>query len=964
MLCSFYVSGALAPEREEGAIGKDGEEIRFSRLYFYRLFRQMRHNKGENMVRKSSLILALISWMASTCVYALGLGDIHVNSALNQNLDASIDLLSVEKGRLDDIRVTLASPQAFERAGVDRPYLLTNLRFKPERLPDGSSVIRVTTQNPVREPFLNFLVEVNWPKGRVVREYTLLLDPPVTLSRAPAPVAAPQIAAPEITPEEAEPAPEVAPAAPPAAVQPEAAAPSVSGMAITDEGRSEYGPVKRGDSLWQIASRNSRSGTDINQMMVAIYRANPNAFFGNNLNNLKSGEILRIPSREEVAEIDRVDAYNQYRQHLNVWMAEKAAKAPSPAAQVAAEETAAPASEAATTQTSAEAAAKPEPEAAPEAELKIATARPEGEGEAGAGDAGKTEATVARLKQELVLAREEAESAQQEGEDLQSRVTDLESQLKLAEKTLALKNEQLAQLQAAATQATETGEEIAAAEEQPAAEQPAMEQPAMEQPAAESPTAEEPAMEQPAAESPMAEEPMMDQPMEEQPAEEPPAAEEAAAEQPAAEQPAMAETAPPVVTPEPKPAPIQPAAKKKAESPGLLDTLLGSPLTMALSVGGLVLVIILIWVLVGRRKSKNDFEESILLGGGDSEVTAESPIKGGGAGPAQVDETSFLSDFSPSDIDALQDETGEVDPLSEADVYIAYGRYQQAEELIRQAIERDPERYPLYYKLFEILHAVKDAAGFTSFVREVEGTAVEESDPSAWQKVLVMGAELAPDSPVFSGGVQRATSERSTDELAALGEDSEVLDLDAITADLDAEGQVGTETSPQDQEEVDLSEFTANMEDTGGLDEIAGSDLDLDLDLDSSLLNLDTDLSAAQGLDFAEPEAAGVGEKTIPSIDILNLAEEEEKKENVVPLAAEADTESFSLDDLEEGGLETDSMFIEAADTDEVNTKLDLARAYIDMGDPEGAQDILDEVLSEGDDAQKREAQRLKEQIS
>ena len=929
------------------------------------------------MVRKSSLILALILWVASTCVYALGLGDIHVNSALNQNLDASIDLLSVEKGRLDDVRVTLASPKAFERAGVERPYLLTNLRFKPERLPDGSAVIRVTTQNPIREPFLNFLVEVNWPKGRVVREYTLLLDPPVTLSRAPAPVEAPQVAAPEVTPEEAKPAPEVVPATPPAAAQPEAPTSPVSGMAMTDEGRGEYGPVKKGDSLWRIASRNSRSGTDINQMMVAIYRANPDAFFGNNLNNLKSGEILRIPSREEVAEIDRVDAYNQYRQHLNVWMAEKAAKAP-PAEKVATEKATAPASEAATTQTSEEAAAKPEPEATPEAELKIATARPEGEGEAGASDEGKTEETVARLKQELLLAREEAESAQQEGEDLQSRVTDLESQLKLAEKTLALKNEQLAQLQAAATQATETGEEIAAAEEQPATEQPAAEAPmaeesAMDQPAAETPMAEQPAMDQPAAETPMAEQPMMDQPMEEQPAEEQPATEEAAAEQPAMEQPAMAETAPPVVTPEPKPAP-KPAARKKAKpesEPGLLDTLLGSPLMMAISVGGLVLVIILIWSMIGRRKSKGDFEESILLGGGDSEVTAESPIQPGGAGPAQVDETSFLSDFSPSDIDALQDETGEGDPLSEADVYIAYGRYQQAEELIRQAIERDPERYPLYYKLFEILHAVKDASGFASFVQEVAGTAVEESDPGAWQKVLAMGTELAPENPMFAGGAAapQAAGERSTEELAALGEDSEVLDLDAITADLDSGGQVGTETAPQDQEEVDLSEFTANMEDTGGLDEIAGSDLDLDLDLDSSLLNLDTDLSGEQGLDLAEleEESAGVGEKTIPSVDLLNLAGEEEKseEENVVPLAGEeADTESFSLDDLDTSGVETDSMFIEAADSDEVNTKLDLARAYIDMGDPEGAQDILDEVLTEGDDAQKQEAQRLKEQIS
>ena len=148
------------------------------------------------MVRKLPLALAISLALSPAGVSALGLGDIHPRSVLNQGFKADIDLVAVKPGELEDVKVSLASPEAFERAGVERPYLLSKLRFKPERKPDGSAVIRVTSRQPIREPFLNFLVEVNWPKGRLVREYTVLLDPPVTLQRAPAPIMAPKTSAP------------------------------------------------------------------------------------------------------------------------------------------------------------------------------------------------------------------------------------------------------------------------------------------------------------------------------------------------------------------------------------------------------------------------------------------------------------------------------------------------------------------------------------------------------------------------------------------------------------------------------------------------------------------------------------------------------------------------------------------------------------------------------------------------
>jgi len=227
------------------------------------------------MTRKFSLILMLIIGLAPLSAQALGLGDIHLHSALNQNLDADIQLLSVEQGQLDNVKVKLASDDAFDRSGVDRTFLLTKLKFVPERKEDGSAVIRVTTREAVREPFLNFLIEVNWPKGRLVREYTVLLDPPVTLARKPAPVQAPEVS--DVSPVETS--------------QPKAE--EYEGREVAPEeysagytGGLDEVKVKNNDSLWVIARQLKHPGVGQYQMMMAIYHANPHAFYRNNVNRL------------------------------------------------------------------------------------------------------------------------------------------------------------------------------------------------------------------------------------------------------------------------------------------------------------------------------------------------------------------------------------------------------------------------------------------------------------------------------------------------------------------------------------------------------------------------------------------------------------------------------------------------------------------------------------------------------
>ena len=141
-------------------------------------------------VRKLVLAIAAASALSSGMAHALGLGEVTLQSALNQPLVAEIELLEVRDLASNEVIPTLASPEAFTKAGVDRQFFLTDLKFTPVLKPNGKSVIRVTSSKPMREPYLNFLVEVLWPNGRLLREYTVLLDPPLYTPQSVIPAAA------------------------------------------------------------------------------------------------------------------------------------------------------------------------------------------------------------------------------------------------------------------------------------------------------------------------------------------------------------------------------------------------------------------------------------------------------------------------------------------------------------------------------------------------------------------------------------------------------------------------------------------------------------------------------------------------------------------------------------------------------------------------------------------------------
>ncbi len=305
--------------------------------------------------KRSSRALALLLALPSAA-FALGLGDIRLLSPLNAPLDAEIELVDVAPDELNSVQVSLASRDTFTKYGLEWPAYLSGVQLKTQRTADGREIIKLKSTEAISEPFVTLLVEVNWARGRLVREYTMLLDPPV-YAPGQSQVASAPVAAPATTPGAREgsiarateaPLPQAAPATPEPAAQPappeaaatpapsrhthaaapvsaEAAAPAASGGSHT---------VERGETLSGIAA--GVAGASVNSAharswMLAIYNANPEAF-RKNMNVMRSGAVLRIPDAAEAAAISPAEASAEIHRQYTAWRG-AAAEAPAPAEQ-------------------------------------------------------------------------------------------------------------------------------------------------------------------------------------------------------------------------------------------------------------------------------------------------------------------------------------------------------------------------------------------------------------------------------------------------------------------------------------------------------------------------------------------------------------------------------------------------------------------------------------------------------
>ena len=1080
------------------------------------------------IAKRSSRALALLLALPSAA-FALGLGDIRLLSPLNAPLEAEIDLVDVTPEEMSTAQAQLASRETFARYGLDWPPYLSGVQVRTVRMPDGREVIKLKSNDPVSDPFVTLLVEVNWARGKLVREYTMLLDPPVfapgpsqvasapvsapsagagpregAIARTtdmPAPAATPKATAPEVMPAPA-PATPVAAAAPLAEAAPaaaeaapaaaeaasaraeaapapiEAAPPPAESVATRSAAAPGPGPasasagaaaappapavssaesegkhtVRSGETLSQIAAgiAGDKAGSArTSSWMLAIYQANPRAF-QNNMNVLHSGAVLRIPDAETAAAVSPSEAASEIRRQYAAWRG-----SPAPSESAAAEQP---------------------------GRLKLVT--PSESPSVGAGPGASAGESAA----------------------MQGRVRELEGQLAESKRLLEMKNAELARVQA-----------------QLAAKQSA-------QPAAPSPPPPPPAPPAPAEQPPVAQAaPPPPPPPAPAPEEKPPEATPA--------------PPPPVVASAPPPAP---APKHEAPPPESGGSILGTLASYwwVLLIGAVAAAAVAaLRILRARRASQ--FDDSlgrlavagagadIDLGFVDQAPAAAAPTSNARsfaapdapmrAKAAPLPESAFLVEetgsherprltpagapAAPTARHVSSDETissetainlDQGDPLAEADFHMAYGLYDQAADLIRIAISREPNRRDLKLKLLEVFFVWGNKDQFLQTARELAESRADAA-PGEWEKILIMGKQLAPDDPLFSGGGAVTGAAAGGVDLDLEGGQSRV-DFDLLGEPVPGDAAQGVDldvgTAAGDHHEATTSvtdrnvavaensfvgatgttrQMTARLRQDSGTTEMEGPTVEQpalpgshqptirqkvetamrkgvsEATAELAIDDLGLDMGSVDTVDQPGPTTAAASSPDTPTLVAglddrsRKVMEDAQRRGATEENAAIASTGAWSFDQNEleaaltqtsvaltdpsdtsrlaalrgrgvdvdlsdatgthaatatdvdldvgtatgihaNGGLDLDvgtatvpdAAFaatqrlaseelalpdLEPVTMSEVGTKLDLARAYMDMGDPDGARNILEEVLNEGSAAQKQEAQRLMESL-
>ncbi len=954
------------------------------------------------------LVCLLVSGIAS----ATGLGGMSVSSNLGEPLKAEIELVAVDKADRNSIVAKLASVEAFKSAGIDYPYALPKLKFAITKRDSAQPRVQITSVQPLNEPFVTLLVEVTWPSGKLMREYTFLLDPvgfnvapqaemvkpvapvvetPPELSE-PLPVVETAAAATEIAPaavaetpaQAAEATPQEAPvetAAAEAEPQPAEAVAAVPSDSIQEEApvvvedalsKEEAIPVPenvdikvvKGDSLSKIALKVKPADVSLERMLVAMYRANSHAFMGKNMNRLKAGKIIRVPDAAEIAAVEQSEAVKVYRAQVEDWNAyrQQLAAVRAETREEATQQQASGKVTAAVTETAAK--------EAPADVLKLSKGEAPGDAVAGGSDSSKEEESVAKTK---AL------------KDAQDRTALLEKNVKDLQRLAELKKQQAtAESAEKATPAPQEGAATAAV----------------------------------------------------------------GASAPAPAQPAKKPAVPaPVVVP---PAEVS-----------FIDSLLEDPVLLGGGAAGL-LALLGGGLWFARKRSAPVVKKKEVVASSDSEDVGSST----GRIAEPVIPSPDTGDFTRQAEDEVEEKSSdEVDPIAEADLFLTFGRDVQAEEVLKEALNSKPGDSPILLKLLSIYATRKDTNAFMTYARQVK----DGGDEAAWQQAAAMGRELEPGNPYYGGEVGAAeaaapveavTEEPAVDFDLGFGTTPENTDAQALdTIVMDA-------TAPEKAEEVaQETDFlsTVLMQPESGSSETttilsaedmqAASESPMDFDITSLQPAAETEESAVPGSSaeadnsddlifdvtathpgvpaaMAEGEGAATADASTADDLVFDVTATHPGFQAPVDVATEPETEaSAGLDDLmfditsapteeaaaapvsetvetqpaDEGlaftldipdDIKTDEAQPAAAPVDiglgdislnldalvggeaaspanevkderwqEVATKLDLAKAYQEMGDAAGAKEILEEVLRDGDEAQRSSAQSILDQL-
>ncbi|MCM2251737.1 MAG: fimbrial protein FimV [Ramlibacter sp.] len=933
--------------------------------------------------RASALAIAtavLLGFSASDAS-ALGLGRVTVHSALGEPLRADIDIPEINAEELASLRATVASPDAYRAAGFEYNPAMANITITLQRRPDGSHFLRLTSPRAVNDPFIDLILEASWASGRVVRDYTMLLDPPSLRQSAPAvaaevPAAAPSARAPSTAaPKATRPSASAAPTA-------RAPAPRQADDAKPAKEDGKQVTVKSGDTAGHIAAANKPTNVSLDQMLIALLRGNPDAFVRGNVNRLKAGAVLEMPSAEQVEQIPAPEArqeivaqsrdFNDFRRRLAEGL---------PATSVGGSER----------QVSGRVQAQVEekrPAATPD-KLTLSKGAVQGKGAADR------------------IARERA------AQDNATRIAELNKNIsdlnKLGTSTTtgpsagATAGKAGVALPVGSANAPKSAPEAAAAPASsvkaatPAATAPA---PVAAASAAPATAAVAPAALAPAASASAAKPASAPAAAASSPADVTAAATLAAdtaspAAAVAASGPAVASAADSAAPSASAPvAAAKPAASKPQLAPlvaetSLVDDLLANPMVPA-SLGGVLALLVGFGFYRAQQRKKSTQVDSSFL---ESRLQPDSFFGASGGQRIDTNESSATGGssmvYSPSQLDAA----GDVDPVAEADVYLAYGRDLQAEEILKEAMRTAPQRVAIHSKLLEIYAKRRDTKAFEQVASEAH--ALTRAEGPEWDHICELGRDLDASNPLYRPGGQPARmAPRAADSGGPAGLAPAAAQTPAIAA-------------------------------------AAAAPVDLDLDLDFSIGEAPTAKPAKASLSTTQPIPAQVAEP-MPALDLnfganpvaaappaapvpapaspnkavsfeapkldgpgneLNLTQPIKALASAAPApAAESGMIEFDLGDLsldlgtppapaatpparaaaeplQEAFDSTAGGSLDAGGTqgdgdDPLATKLALAQEFNAIGDPDGARSLAQEVLAEASGDLKQKAQRFLAEIA
>ncbi len=830
-------------------------------------------------------VMGALGLFATMPAHALGLGKIELSSALNEPFRAEIPVNAIQGDEAESLQVRLASNAEFERAGLIKNAVISELKFDVIQKA-GKTVIAVTSKTAVKEPLLDFLLLAKSDNGQLIREYTVLLDPPKSMFKQP-------VRAAKVAPisQDSQPSSVNRPPVSSSRVQSGYTAPPLAGA-------SQYGPTGRTDTLWDVAlkTRPTRD-VSVHQMMLALVEKNSAAFIRQNINGLKSGYTLTIPTSSEISRLTQQQAKAAVQQHNTAWKNRHT---------VVKEEEVIPKVEA--VDTVVESASLDEPtetqgvatndvvtdEAeAPNARLQLLGSDEDtllGENDLAA--FGNEQ--IKTLSDQLTIAQEVIESQQQENVDIKSRMAAMEEQIQTLRKLISLQDPDLARLQSKLEQ--ETGDNASTLQDMSEALQNALTEGGA--------TTEEVTAE--TVTTPVTTDPAIDIAVENDP--------KKALTTTASDPVAMAADASELAATSAANAP--PSTLPATTLEKIQGFFIANKMT-ALFAG---LAFLLGLLFLNRKKTEN---------GGQTWNEAVKDIDN--EAQATVAPAAVVSPLIPVDHNANIETDAEPaktvdDLISDADIYTGYGDFDKAENALTAAYDDAPSNMVVIQKLLFNYYKQAKTTAFVELAREY----IVDRESMEWSEVAAWGRELAPDNAMFDEPV--VIDEPVVDEVEPVVENTDpeaglAFDISSGADDLSTLDSETTGDEMLPVEDDSLLDFTLDVD----VDETAISDNREQVSSDEGM-PVDNDLPPSNDSDDLEFER-------------FESLSENELEEATIALADSHDDLAFDLEDFDE--------------VDETETKLDLASAYIDMGDPEGAKSILQEVLKEGSDEQKSRAEAL-----